>query len=179
MRDCPTGSLSRSDFQRIYNQFFPFGDSTTFADYAFGVFDKNGNGVIEFEEFIVALSVTARGDAEEKIQWAFQLYDIDKDGFISKEEMLKIVDSIYRMVGSTANMPSDEDTPEKRVEKIFQLIAQNLPRDAFQASSYMQLVELKTLDVGDNVEMGLNGSDKKETLFAVANLSEMPQKLGI
>ena len=44
---------------------------------------------------------------------AFTLYDIDGDGVITYNEMLKIVKSIYKMTGTMVTLPEDEDTPEK------------------------------------------------------------------
>ncbi|KAK0273645.1 Calcium-binding protein NCS-1 [Friedmanniomyces endolithicus] len=122
LKDCPSGMLTKAEFQKIYKQFFPFGDPSSFADYVFNVFDADKSGSIDFKEFICALSVTSRGKMEDKLDWAFQLYDIDGDGKISYEEMLRIVEAIYKMVGSMVKLPEDEDTPEKRVKKIFRMM---------------------------------------------------------
>ena len=50
---------------------------------------------------------------------AFQLYDIDKDGTITYDEMLMIVQSIYKMTGQMVKLPADEDTPEKVHHRLF------------------------------------------------------------
>jgi len=137
LKDCPSGQLDKTEFSRIYKQFFPFGDPGEFADYVFNVFDNDKNGTIDFKEFICALSVTSRGRLDEKLKWAFQLYDIDGDGTITYDEMLQIVQSIYKMTGSMVKLPTDEDTPEKRVDKIFS----NMDRDKDAKLTYDEFVE--------------------------------------
>lgn len=175
--------LTKEEFQKIYRQFFPFGDPSSFADYVFNVFDSDRSGAIDFKEFICALSITSRGKMEDKLDWAFQLYDIDNDGKISYDEMLAIVEAIYKMVcyflqfefraelavavtleyslicaiqvGSMVKLPDDEDTPEKRVKKIFRMMDKDengsLDKEEFKEGSKRDETIVSALSLYDGL----------------------------
>ncbi|KAI1470791.1 uncharacterized protein F4812DRAFT_456805 [Daldinia caldariorum] len=178
LKDCPSGMLTKEEFQKIYRQFFPFGDPSSFADYVFNVFDSDKSGSIDFKEFICALSVTSRGKMEDKLDWAFQLYDIDGDGKISYDEMLKIVEAIYKMVGSMVKLPEDEDTPEKRVRKIFRMMDKDengsLDMDEFKEGSKRDETIVSALSLASDFgDVGGESGKEREP-----NLKEENKKTG-
>ncbi|KAG7266747.1 hypothetical protein CRUP_025066 [Coryphaenoides rupestris] len=89
------GVVNEETFKDIYSQFFPQGDASTYAHFLFNAFDTDHNG----SDFVMGLSILLRGTIQEKLNWAFNLYDINKDGYITKEEMLDIMKAIYDMMG--------------------------------------------------------------------------------
>lgn len=62
------------------------------------IFDEDGGGDVDFQEFVSGLSAfSSKGNKEEKLHFAFKVYDIDRDGFISNGELFIV---LKMMVGS-------------------------------------------------------------------------------
>ena len=62
------------------------------------IFDEDGGGDVDFQEFVTGLSAfSSKGNKEEKLRFAFKVYDIDRDGYISNGELFIV---LKMMVGS-------------------------------------------------------------------------------
>eukprot|EP01112_Ceratiomyxa_fruticulosa_P008523 TRINITY_DN220_c0_g1_i1.p1 TRINITY_DN220_c0_g1~~TRINITY_DN220_c0_g1_i1.p1 ORF type:complete len:203 (+),score=32.78 TRINITY_DN220_c0_g1_i1:1089-1697(+) len=74
---------------------------TRFADEAFwgnifDILDENHSGTINFSEWVVTLSSLSTSHIDKKLDWIFDSIDINKDGFLSIEEVEKVVNSLNR-----------------------------------------------------------------------------------
>jgi len=62
------------------------------------IFDEDGGGTVDFQEFVGGLSAfSSRGNREDKLRFAFKVYDVDRDGFISNGELFLV---LKMMVGN-------------------------------------------------------------------------------
>ncbi|XP_038016368.1 calsenilin-like isoform X2 [Motacilla alba alba] len=144
--ECPSGLVDEETFTLIYSRFFPHGgesgvphprgagaaparsrespagpaDASSYAHFLFDAFDADRNGALCFQDFAVGLSVLLRGTEQQKLRWAFDLYDVNKDGYVSKEDMLEIMKSIYAMMGRCTEPALGASAPAQHVELFFQ-----------------------------------------------------------
>ena len=88
LRDCPNGKLEKKLFINIYKQSFPMGDATKFCKICFMAFDKDKSGYIDFYELI---GIFAKGNIQDKLKLAFDIYDYNDDGYIERKEAEQIV----------------------------------------------------------------------------------------
>ncbi|XP_019961277.1 visinin-like [Paralichthys olivaceus] len=120
-RQCPTGRITKEEFQNIYSKFFPDSDANTYAQHVFRSFDTNDDGTLDFKEYIIALHMTSTGKTTRKLEWAFSLFDVDKNGYITKSEVKEICTAIFKLIpkDELANLPNDENSAEKRADKLW------------------------------------------------------------
>nr|AWC68243.1 recoverin [Cemophora coccinea] len=120
-KQCPDGRIGKVEFEKIYSTFFPNSDPKVYARHVFRSFDTNDDGTLDFREYIIALHLTSSGKTDLKLEWAFSLFDVDRSGEISKNEVLEIIAAIFKMIPPEEQkaLPGDENTPQKRADKLW------------------------------------------------------------
>ena len=59
------------------------------------VFDKNKNGTVSFIEFLIGLArLASTADKEEKLRFAFEVYDVNRDGYISNGDLFSVMQAM-------------------------------------------------------------------------------------
>ena len=120
LTDCPSGVLDKKKFIEVYQYRYPNGKAKKFCDHVFRTFhpDKKTH-VIDFEHFMCAIDITLNGSADEKLEWAFTMYDINGDQRISKAEMSTVMESMFDLLGKDKK---GANNPRQHVDLIFQRI---------------------------------------------------------
>ena len=64
----------------------------------FRIYDTNGDGVIDFVEFMVVYYCLLEGSPEEVLKKLFRVFDVNSDGSISLKEMKGVVKDLYGLL---------------------------------------------------------------------------------
>ncbi|VDM47163.1 unnamed protein product [Toxocara canis] len=88
-----SGSLSVDEFMSL-----PELQQNPLVQRVIDIFDEDGNGEVDFREFIQGISqFSVKGDKTIKLKFAFRIYDMDRDGYISNGELFQV---LKMMVGN-------------------------------------------------------------------------------
>ncbi|TNY18713.1 putative CNB1-calcineurin B, regulatory subunit [Rhodotorula diobovata] len=88
-----SGTIDKDEFLQI-----PQIATNPLASRMIAIFDEDGGGTVDFQEFVAGLSAfSSRGERDEKLKFAFKVYDMDRDGFISNGELFLV---LKMMVGN-------------------------------------------------------------------------------
>ena len=99
-KDYPDGQLNIIQFKEMYNTIYNSSNVDQLAEHIFRTFDVNCDGHISFQELMSSLSITTRGSVREKLEWAFNIYDIDGSGSITIDEINSIVRCMQKVTNS-------------------------------------------------------------------------------
>lgn len=90
--DNPDGRLDRSEFRKLFRLLReePPERLEDICDHVFRAFDVDGNGFVEFGEFLLGFAICSRGDLRSRLDYAFECYDLDSNGFITEGKLDRI-----------------------------------------------------------------------------------------
>merc|ERR1712049_67748 len=97
--------MDRLKFRDILFKTFMMTDDMS-LDRVFWAFDEDNDGYISMKEWVNGLSVFLRGDLDEKSKFCFLVYDLNGDGYISREEMFLMLKTSF------VRQPTEEDPEE-------------------------------------------------------------------
>lgn len=109
LADFPDGVITKENFHIMYTNLFPHGNAGKFAKHVFRAYDADGNGEIDFQEFMATLSIALKGTVVEKLQWAFKLYDLDGNGTVSRSEAIEMIIAVHQLQGVTSTRDKAEE----------------------------------------------------------------------
>ena len=61
------------------------------------MYDVNMDGVIDFQEFLIAVNIMSNGTPEENLEQIFRFFDVNRNGFIDKLEMEAVVEDLLAL----------------------------------------------------------------------------------
>ena len=123
MEKHPEGNISKEEFSSMMKVCYPSMDINKLEKHIFRMYDGNGDGQIDFKEFMMILYIMSAGTPEENLTQIFRIFDKDNDGSITEKEMVKLVRDLCR-VFEMASRENDEEAGE--CQKLFK---QNSKKD--------------------------------------------------
>jgi len=84
------------------------------ADRLFDAFDTKRTKVIDFDEFVLGLAKYVRGDMNDKIEMLFKLFDMDTQGYVTKNELQTVLFSL--ITPAISFLPSLEEDEKQNGE---------------------------------------------------------------
>ncbi|NWW12815.1 EFCB1 protein, partial [Oreocharis arfaki] len=83
-------------------------------DRVFTIFDRDNDGCITVVEWVEGVGVLLRGTLDEKIKHCFQVYDLNGDGYISREEM-------FQMLKNSLLIQSADEEPDEGIKDLVEI----------------------------------------------------------
>jgi len=85
--------------------------------------------VVTFEDFAVGLSILLKGSLEDRLRWTFQVYDVNKDGVLSRAEVRDVTAAVYDLMGHPNGERQKSEANDQMIDKRAELAFQKMDLD--------------------------------------------------
>merc|ERR1712035_171432 len=113
--------IDRNQFRDLLHDSFCMTEEIL-MDRVFRAFDEDLDGFISMKDWVQGLSTFLRGSLEEKTKYTFKVYDLNGDGFISREEMFQLLKNCL------VKQPAEED-PDEGVKELVEITLKKMDID--------------------------------------------------
>ncbi|KAM6314862.1 calaxin [Aegotheles albertisi] len=121
--------LDRNMFREALHGAFGMTDDML-MDRVFRTFDRDNDSCVSVVEWVEGLSILLRGTLEERIKYCFEVYDLNGDGYISREEMFQMLKN------SLLKQPSEEE-PDEGIKDLVDIALKKMDYDHDGKLSFM------------------------------------------
>ena len=59
-----------------------------------------------FNEFLIGYAITSKGDLQQKLVYAFELYDADNNGYLTSNEVQEVIGGMLDLLGASKHTDS-------------------------------------------------------------------------
>jgi len=113
--------LDRNQFRDLLHESFHMTEEIL-MDRVFRAFDADTDSLISMKDWVEGLSVFLRGSLEEKTKYTFRVYDLNGDGYISREEMFQLLKHCL------IKQPAEED-PDEGIKELVEITLKKMDVD--------------------------------------------------
>lgn len=113
--------MDRGMFRDILHQKFDMTEDIL-MDRVFKAFDTDSDSYISLTEWIEGLAIFLRGDIDEQCEYAFVVYDLNGDGYISREEM-------FQMLKNSVVKNAQEEDPDEGIKELVEIVLKKMDTD--------------------------------------------------
>ncbi|EFN72544.1 EF-hand calcium-binding domain-containing protein 1 [Camponotus floridanus] len=114
--------IDRNIFRELLHNTFHVITEDTLVERLFCCWDREIEGVIRLEPWIMGLDVFLRGSLRDRITFCFRVYDLNNDGYITKDEIFQLLKNCL------IKQPGEED-PDEGVKDLSELALKKLDVD--------------------------------------------------
>ncbi|XP_057667832.1 calaxin [Diorhabda carinulata] len=117
-----TEGIDRTVFREVMHNTFDIVTEYMLMDRIFCVWDKQNYGLITVENWFKGLSLFLKGNIQDQINYCFAVYDLNSDGFITKDEMFQLLRNCL------IKHPQEED-PDESVKDLVDIVMRKIDKD--------------------------------------------------